>query len=186
MYSTYPHILPALLLGPALIFAAAYDLKYQKIPNLLNFSLAGLAIILHSTFSGLEGLWFSIVGMLLGTAIFLPIYIFRGMGAGDAKLMGAVGAVLGAEGVFVSAVLTALFGGVYALLLLAVHRRYGRELLARIWAVLKTFVLIRQYVPLAGPNPVQDKPRLCYGVAIALGTSSYLLLEYMGVQVIGA
>ena len=80
-----------------LIIASIYDLKYQKIPNLLNFSLALVALIFHTIFSGLDGLLFSGGGLLLGIALFIPPYIFGGMGAGDAKLMGAVGAVVGVK-----------------------------------------------------------------------------------------
>ena len=119
---------------------------------------------------------------MLGIALFLPPYIFGGMGAGDAKLMGAVGAVVGAKGVFISAVLTALYGGIYALLLLLIYRQYGRSIFSRAWAVLKTFILTRQYVPVSVPNPIQKKPRLCYGIAIALGTVTYLLLTYLNFE----
>jgi len=166
----------------ALIIASFYDLKYYKIPNLLNFTVAVVAIIFHTIFSGLDGLLFSGAGLLLGTAIFLPFYIFGGMGAGDAKLMGAVGAVVGAKGVFISAVLTAIYGGLYAVILLVIYSRYGRALVSRTWAVLKTFILTRQYIPVSTPHPVQNRPRLCYGVAIALGTVTYLVLDYVGYE----
>ena len=165
-----------------LIIAAFNDLKYQKIPNLLNFSVAIVALIFHTIFFGLEGLLFSGAGLLLGTAIFLPFYAFGGMGAGDAKLMGAVGAVVGMKGVFISAVLTAIYGGIYALLLLLIYRQYGLSIFSRAWAVLKTFILTRQYVPMSSTNPVKKKPRLCYGLAIALGTVTYLLLDYKGYE----
>jgi len=79
-------------------------------------------------------------------------------------------------------VLTALYGGLYALLLLVVHHRYGRVFLTRTWAVLKTFLLTRQYVPFAQPHPIKDRPRLCYGVAIALGVFTYLILEIIEYQ----
>ena len=172
----------ALFLCLALLIAAINDLKYQKIPNLLNFSLAGTAIVFHTISSGLEGLLFSGGGLLLGIALFLPFYAFGGMGAGDAKLMGAVGAVVGAKGVFISALLTAIYGGIYALLLLLIYRQYGQSIFSRAWAVLKTFILTRQYVPMSTPNPIKKKPRLCYGIAIALGTVTYLLLDYMGYE----
>jgi prepilin peptidase CpaA len=171
-----------LFLCVILIIAGINDLKYQKIPNLLNFSLAIIAIAFHTIFSGLEGLLFSGAGLLLGIALFIPPYAFGGMGAGDAKLMGAVGAVVGMKGVFISAVLTAIYGGIYALLLLMVYHQYGLALFSRAWAVLKTFILTRQYVPMSSPNPVKKKPRLCYGIAIALGTVTYLLLDYMGYE----
>ena len=177
-----PDVFLAAFLCLVLVFAAAYDLKYQKIPNLLNFSLAIIAIVFHTIFSGLDGLLFSGAGLLLGIALFLPPYIFGGMGAGDAKLMGAVGAVVGVKGVFISALLTGIYGGIYALLLLLIYRQYGLSIFSRAWAVLKTFILTRQYVPVSVPNPIQKKPRLCYGIAIALGTVTYLLLTYLNFE----
>jgi len=177
-----PEIFISILLCLSLLFAAIYDLKYQKIPNLLNFSLAIIAIVFHTIFFGLDGLLFSAGGLLLGIALFIPPYAFGGMGAGDAKLMGAVGAVVGVKGVFISAVLTAIYGGIYALLLLLIYRQYGLSIFSRAWAVLKTFILTRQYVPVSTPNPIKKKPRLCYGIAIALGTVTYLLLDYMGYE----
>ncbi|MFW6326645.1 MAG: A24 family peptidase [Desulfovermiculus sp.] len=182
MNALQPEFLLTALLFPALIFAAVYDLKYRKIPNLLNFPLAGVALVTHTAFSGLDGLMFSGAGMLLGTALFLPPYIFGGMGAGDAKLMGAVGAVLGAKGVFFSALLTALYGGVYALLLLAVHRGYSRSFFSRIWGTFMSFVLTRQYIPASQTENPGQSPRLCYGLAIALGTATYVLFDIMGID----
>ncbi|WP_051434370.1 A24 family peptidase [Desulfonatronum lacustre] len=173
------------LLIPVLIVVSITDLKYQKIPNFLTFPIMGLALAFHALLFGLEGFLFGISGLLLGIAIFLPLYIFGGMGAGDAKLMGAVGAVVGAKGVFISAIFTALYGGVYALLLLAIHRQYGRILFSRTWAVLKTFLLTRQYVPVTTPHPIENKPKLCYGVAIALGTITYLALNHVGFEFLG-
>jgi prepilin peptidase CpaA len=177
-----PEVFLIAFLCLALIIAALNDLKYQKIPNLLNFSLAIIAIVFHTIFSGFDGLLFSVTGLLLGIALFIPPYAFGGMGAGDAKLMGAVGAVVGMKGVFISAVLTAIYGGIYALLLLMIFPKYGLALFSKAWAVLKTFILTRQYVPMSSPNPVKKKPRLCYGIAIALGTVTYLLLDYMGYE----
>ncbi|ACV68458.1 A24 family peptidase [Desulfohalobium retbaense] len=183
MSTLQPEFILPLLLFPALIFAALYDLRYQKIPNLLNFPLALFALIYHTAFTGLNGLAFGVTGMLLGTALFLPPYIFGGMGAGDTKLMGAIGAVLGAKGVFVSALFTAIFGGLYAVLLLLVHRGYARTLMQRTWEGLKTLVLVRRYIPDSSPQSTNTSPRLCYGIAIALGTLTHVLLQHLGIDV---
>ena len=177
-------ILPLLVfLCLALLITTIYDLKYKKIPNLITFPLAIVGVFYHSIFFGLDGLLFSSAGLFLGIGLFLPVYVFGGMGAGDVKLMGAAGAVLGAKGVFIAALLTALFGGLYALLLLAIHHRYARAFISRTWAVLKTFALTRQYIPVASPHPVQNRPRLCYGVAIAMGVFTYLILEFLDYQI---
>lgn len=145
----------------------------------------GIALVCHTLFSGLDGFHFSGAGLLLGIALFLPLYIIGGMGAGDAKLMGAVGAVVGAKGVIISTIYTGLYGGVYALLLLAIHPQYGRVLISRTWPVLKTFLLTRQYVPVTSVPPIENKPKLCYGVAIAMGTITYLVLNHLEYNFLG-
>jgi prepilin peptidase CpaA len=90
------------------------------------------------------------------------------MGAGDAKLMGTVGAVLGLRGVLNASLFTAVAGGVFAFILLLSHYRDFRfvtRAVESIQASLAMKCLIR--VPLAEN---EKKPRLYYGVAIASGT----------------
>jgi prepilin peptidase CpaA len=99
------------------------------------------------------------------------------MGAGDAKLMGAVGAVTGAGGVFAAFLLTALYGGIYALVLVLVKRRHFQGFWKEKWLDLKVTVLTRRYTP--GPKKTA-RPRLCYGLAIAAGSITYLALSRGG------
>ncbi len=91
------------------------------------------------------------------------------MGAGDAKLMGAVGAILGSKGVFVAFLLTAIIGGIYAIITILLHQKQFKGFFTKQLITLKLFILTRKFIP----DPVEDsnkKPKLCYGVAIALGT----------------
>ena len=64
-------------------------------------------------------------GFLVGLALFFPLFALKGLGAGDVKLMGALGAWLGTSLVFGVAFYTTLAGGVLALGLIARHR-YAR------------------------------------------------------------
>lgn len=115
----------------------------------------------------------------MGTALFLIPYVMGGMGAGDAKLMGVAGAVLGVKGVFITALFTALVGGIYAVLLLILSSGFiHRQLLT-----IKTFLKTRQFI-LISKNEEEKKPKLCYGVAIALGTIIYLSLETVGYKIL--
>src|SRR5262249_44988714 len=89
-------ILLTLVLG-----AAVYDVRYRRIPNWITASgvLAGLLLnaFLDPTWSGLL---FGLKGMALGFGIYFALYALHAMGAGDVKLMAAVGALVGAANWF--------------------------------------------------------------------------------------
>ena len=151
-----------------LLTAAISDVLSKRIPNWLTYPAMILATVYHTTARGLEGFLFSIEGVAVGIAVLIVIYLLGGTGAGDVKLMGAIGALLGPKDVFIAFVFTSFVGGIYALVLLIIHG-YLSETVKRYWATLKSFVLTRNfiYVP---PSEREKKPKLRYGVAIALGT----------------
>jgi prepilin peptidase CpaA len=162
-----------------LVLAAVNDLQFRKIPNLLTFPVMGLAILYHAWFHGFDGLYFSIGGMLLGIALLIGPYLLGGMGAGDAKLMGAAGAVLGPKGVFISFLYTAIVGGMYAVLMLVIYRSHGRAIVGHLLSGVRSLLYTRQWAP-TPIEPAEKSPRICYGLAIALGTVIYMALGRMG------
>lgn len=166
-----------LLLTFVLLIAAIYDIRFRKIPNWLTFSTMGWATVYHVMTSGFEGFLFSIGGLCVGIATLIVFYLIGGMGAGDVKLMGAIGGVLGPKGVITAFLFTGLIGGIYALFLLFMQGCL-KEALYRYWTVLKTFFLTGQiiYVP---PSEKEKRPRLQYGIAIALGTFGSQLMRNM-------
>jgi prepilin peptidase CpaA len=168
-----------IFISGVLILAAITDVMHQRIPNWLTFPTMIIAIMYHTMKSGHAGLFFSLGGLALGIGIFIIPYLMGGMGAGDAKLLGAVGAVVGPSGVFTAALLTAVFGGVYALGLLLLNYKHGKQLIINSATTLKTFIFTGQFicVPVTAKA---EKLKLCYGVAIALGTCVYILLEATG------
>ena len=87
------------------------DLRSRKIPNRLTFAAMVFMLAYYGAAHGFEGMWFSCKGLLLGIGLLMPLYFLGGMGAGDAKLMGAVGAALGMQGVLTVFLFTALIGG---------------------------------------------------------------------------
>ena len=79
----------------ALILIAAttagfFDLRWKRIPNWLVLATIVLSLTWHGAVGGLSGLWMSVAGLLVGTAILFPFFLIRGMGAGDVKLFGAL------------------------------------------------------------------------------------------------
>ena len=112
-----------IFLSVALIVAATIDMRTYRIPNLLTYPTMLTALVYHTITNGLNGLIFSSLGLIVGMGLFSIPFFMGVMGAGDAKLMGAVGAVLGCRGVLNASLFTAVAGGVFALILLFSHYR---------------------------------------------------------------
>ncbi len=103
------------------LVACAFDLWRQRIPNALTFGAAAAALVAASIDGGASGLASSGAGLLVGLLVFLPLYALGGMGAGDIKLLAALGAWLGAATILHAALYTGIAGGVFAVLIAVVH-----------------------------------------------------------------
>ena len=159
-----------------LVVAAIIDLRVQRIPNMLTISGGLVALIYHAVTNGLNGFLFSAGGVAAGIGLLIIPYLLGGMGAGDAKLMGVVGGVLGAKSVFYAFLATAIVGGIYAVILTLIYRQHFRGFYKKQLTSLINFLLIRKYIP--DPKDSNSaSPRLCYGVAIALGTGIYIIFQ---------
>ena len=157
-----------------LVIAVICDIRAERIPNWLTLPTMALSMIFYTASNGLEGFLFSFGGVCTGIAVLAVPYLLGGMGAGDAKLMGAVGGILGPKWVFVAFLATALVGGSYSLILLALKDSL-KETLQRYWMSLKITMLSRKctYIP---PRDQETMPKLKYAIAICLGTlGSYFL-----------
>ena len=73
------------------VAAVVSDLATRRIPNLLTFGAALVAVAAHGYAAGWTGAGLSLAGWLLGVAFFFPVFALGGMGAGDVKLLGASG-----------------------------------------------------------------------------------------------
>ena len=79
------------------ITAAVSDLRMRRIPNWLTVSAFAGGLVMHTVVNGLAGLGFSLLGFAMGFGILLILWLIGGGGGGDVKLMGALGAWLGAS-----------------------------------------------------------------------------------------
>ena len=152
-----------------LLIAVIWDIRVAKIPNAITFPSMVIGVIYHGASHGLSGAWLSIAGLLVGSAVFLPFYLLKGMGAGDIKLMGAVGALVGLKAVIPAIVFTALAGGIYVLVLIFFHPRALKGLIFGIVPMLKTLLITGQLI-LPSLFEKGKKPQVRYGIAIAAGT----------------
>lgn len=155
------------LLAPLAIFVIYYDVRYRRIPNVLVLSALLAGISVNTAFGGWQGMLSSLEGFALAFFPMLLMHIFGAMGAGDVKLFGAVGAVLGVTLVPLAFVVVVMLG---ALLAVYTMLRAG-TVFSTLHGVFRIFV---------GLLPGWEMPRFAissdrkhtipYGVAIMLGS----------------
>jgi prepilin peptidase CpaA len=168
-----------IVLSILLIISAIIDLRTQKIPNLIVYPSMVVALAYNTITNGFGGLLFSGGGILIGTLLLIVPYLMGGMGAGDAKLMGAIGGFLGAKGVLFAFFFTAFVGGIYAVILVFVNREAFSGFFKKQLNALINFILLRKYMP-DNIKSTKNRPKLCYGLPIALGTGILIFLETIG------
>lgn len=101
------------------VLAARADVRARRIPNALTGPAIALALLAHFSFEGLGGLRGSLLGMLIAGGLLLPGWLLRFTGAGDVKLMAAVGAWFGFPHALMATLFALIAGGVVALVVAA-------------------------------------------------------------------
>ncbi len=154
--------------------AAVYDIRFRRIPNWLVLTglLAGAG--LNTFLQQWSGVRTSLLGIILAFLIYFPLYLLRGMGAGDVKLMAAIGAIVGPANWFGIFIVSALLGGIAAAILLLARGRLANSL----WNIGFLFQRLlslkapyaREELDLSSPKSV----KMPHGVAIAAGTAIFL------------
>ena len=107
-------------LAALVLVAVIWDVRERRIPNALTVTGLGLAIVLR-LLEGPEALLAGLAGLVLALVVALPLVALGGLGGGDAKLLAAVGTFLGPMQLLVALAITALAGGIMAVVL-AIHR----------------------------------------------------------------
>ena len=176
--SAHPRLVAGALL-PLVMLAAYFDIRWRRIPNWLTLSGIVVGLALNSTLDGWSGLRLSAEGFLLGFAVYLLFYCIRAMGAGDVKLMGAVGAIAGPVGWFPVFLATALASGLIAIGLSLAKGRLRKTL----WNVgFLLFELMHFRAPYYRRSELDvTSPRALrspHGVAIAAGVAVCVALSW--------
>jgi prepilin peptidase CpaA len=151
------------------LVAGWIDFRTHKIPNWLTVPALGAAVALRTALSGWAGAKAALEGTLLALILLLPLVLLRALGAGDWKLMGALGAFLG-PWMF----LFVLLGGILVSGLMAVvemfRTRRVRETFQNILVLVHGFI---SFGLRANPEISLDNPQLLklpFGVAVAIST----------------
>jgi prepilin peptidase CpaA len=158
--------------------AAAWDWQTRRIPNWLV--ALGLIVALpvqgmiHGEAGGIQ-IWF--FGCLTGGLFFLPGYLIRAVGAGDVKLMAAVGAFCGVLGAVEIAMIACAVGGLWALVVLLKRRQVRAGLTNTVTMLLTMPDDVRESATGKAGMRTQSVGRLPFGVAIAIGTVWAILIS---------
>ena len=159
-------VLIALLVA---VVAAIFDVREHRIPNLLTYPAMLAGVLLRWMWLGRAGLISAVEGVLVAGGVMLVFYAVRAMGAGDVKLMAAIGSFVGPHTSLMVLIGTGICGGVLGIIYVLYR--------GRMVATLKNTLSVLRFHAWAGlkahPEFNLDNPatlRLPYGLAIALGT----------------
>jgi len=159
------------VLAAGLAVATVIDIRSRRIPNGLTALMAGLGIGLAATGTGGITVAASFGGCVLGLLLMMPGYALGATGAGDVKLMGAVGAIVGPPLVLSAFLFTSVAGGVLAVIV-ALRRKQLAATLAQTGRLVAA--------PTAAPRAMKAAPglsRFAYGPAIAIGSVIAMLIR---------
>lgn len=170
--------LPWILAVLVALVAGMGDLRNRRIPNRLTVPAFALGLAVNAWLGGWHGLLSGLEGAGLGLAILLPLVLLRGLGAGDWKLMGALGAFVGPGEtliiLFVSVCMAAAWGVVEMF-----RRRRVKSTLRNLWELLQSFFFFG-----LRPNPdisIDSTPliKLPFGAVAAVATAFALSVAWL-------
>ena len=104
------------------------DWRWRRIPNWLTLPALLFGIGVHVAAAGWPGAKDALAGAGLGLGLLLPFVLVRGLGAGDWKLMGALGALTGRERLVMVLLLSMLIAGLMAVVEMVRRRRVKQTL----------------------------------------------------------
>jgi len=142
---------------------AAIDLRTHRVPNALTMAFTAIGLTLAAV--GASGLTVgaSLLGFAIGLALMLPGHLLGATGAGDVKLMAAVGALIGPARIVPAFIDTAIAGGAIALIV-ALNRRRLRHTVGGTMRLIRTAAANADEIE----SPNVDN-RFAYAPAIAIG-----------------
>ncbi|MBM7557197.1 A24 family peptidase [Halanaerobacter jeridensis] len=158
-----------LMLALILLVPLYFDIKEGIIPNYFIIMLLVVGLIINIYLTGFSGLLTSISGFLLALFLFLIPFIVRGLGAGDVKLIAAIGAVKGPGFIFINSLVVAIVGGLISVLILLKENKLEQ--------ITSLFNKLVYRIPLENLEQQKNVNSFPYGVAIVIGTWCSLLLS---------
>lgn len=162
------------LVSFTLVLAALIDGYKLKVPNWLTFPMIVSGWVFSGLWFGWEGLGWSLMGTVVGLALLLPAYAIGGMGAGDVKLLAGVGAWVWPTVTFYAFCVSAIFGGLLALVMVVLGRKW-RHHQTQFMMLVSEIMIVRDPNQLSAMAAERKSTMMLlpYGIPIAIGTIAY-------------
>ena len=158
--------------------AAVYDWRRRRIPNWLVATGLIFGVGLNSFLYETAGLRLALLGIALALAIYIPIYVLHGIGAGDVKLMAAVGSILGPAYWIRIFIFTAVAGVLAAAVRVILQGRFRRTM-RNLGVLLTALASFRRPHRVAAADLDVNSPaalKTPHAVTIALGCILFLAI----------
>jgi prepilin peptidase CpaA len=160
------------VLAAVIAAVAGYtDWRARRIPNWLTAPGLVLGIVTNSLATGWSGTKESLLGAGLGLVLLLPFVVIKSLGAGDWKLVGAIGSCVGPHHLLTVLFIAILVNGLMALVMIVRRKRMRQTALnvGHMLASLATLQLPGQELTLDNPEAV----KVPFGVAVAISVIFY-------------
>ncbi len=171
------YLLTICITGPLLAVLCWHDCKYRRLPNAYTLALAALSVAWRFWRGGVHGMVDGLLGGLVCVLFLLIPFLARGAGAGDLKMFFGVGIATGLHLCFAELLYVSVTGLVLGLVMLLLGRVDGVRLKHYCRCVFDW-----RYDRAAGaavlPPRGDERCRVPFGVAIAVGTVATLLYAY--------
>lgn len=189
-FASHYWIITFAILIPGILYASWIDFAQRRVPNWLNAALAALGLTAQTLAfgwytSGAEGasggLAWGLLGLLVGFGVLIVPWAMHGMGAGDVKLMAAIGCWLGPWLTLLSFAAGAIVGGLVAIVMIYTTGRTIHAItnLQTIWTKMRR--LDTAFGEFGGAKTFGSTSQLLpYGVPLTIGTLGVLLTWYFG------
>jgi prepilin peptidase CpaA len=164
--------MPSLILATVVVFVALCvisDVRMRRIPNAISLPAMVLGITLNTARMGTTGLLDSLTGLGVAIGVLLWPFAMGGIGGGDVKMMGAIGALLGPRITLMGLGVGVILGGAIMLCHLARQGRL-REKVMGTATMFQAAAMTRSLAPLRVSAAAPGAIALPYSVPLGLGT----------------
>jgi prepilin peptidase CpaA len=175
---------PTIIVAATIVLVSmciAFDVRTLRIPNFVTGPAILLGMTANGWMSGWAGLEASVIGFAMAVGLLLLPFALGGIGGGDVKMMGAVGALLGPALTLQSLLVGLMAGGAFAAVHLARKSRLREKLLATAHMFVQA-TMTQSLEPLRAPASAPGAIVLPYSVPLGLGTMVAIGLALVAAQ----